>query len=127
MQKLPKVKFYKQGLAENRYHSNGKVWAAANLIQWCKEKKYPVFDLPLAGIDLSYLPWNDLSNVKRVAWHFRRALNANLSYPVILDERGYIADGWHRVLKALLLNKRSIKAIRIQEMPLPDGYENDEK
>lgn len=125
--KLPRVKLLSQGLAENNYVSDGKIYAASHLVQWCKEKKYPVFDLPLAGIDLTYLPWNDLDNVKQIATHIKQINDTDLNYPVILDDKGYIADGWHRVVKALSLGLRSIKAIRIQEMPRPDGYEEQVK
>lgn len=121
MNKFPVVKLQKQGLAENRYRSGNSSWAAANLVQWCREKNYPVFDLPLVGIDLSYSPWSDLNNAKNIANHFKRVQSANLNHPVILDDYGYIADGWHRVIKALVEGKKTIKAIRIQEMPEPDS------
>lgn len=124
--KFPKVELHNQGLAENNYVSDGKIYAASHLVQWCKEKKYPIFDLPLAGIDLNYSPWNDLDNAKNIAIHVKRINKTDLNYPVIIDDRGYIADGWHRVIKALSLGMRSIKAIRIQEMPRPDGYTNKE-
>lgn len=125
MNNPPIVELQTQGLAENIYRSDNNVWSASNLIQWCKEKEYPTFDLPLAGIDLSYSPWTSLSNVKQIANHFKRVQSANLDYPVILDDHGYIADGWHRIVKALVDGKSTIKAIRIQEMPQPDGVEND--
>jgi hypothetical protein len=125
MNNPPIVELQTQGLAENTYRSDNNIWSASNLIQWCKEKEYPIFDLPLAGIDLSYSPWTSLSNVKQIANHFKRVQLANLDYPVILDDHGYIADGWHRIVKALVDGKSTIKAIRIQEMPQPDGVEND--
>lgn len=125
MNNPPIVELQTQGLAENTYRSDNNIWSASNLIQWCKEKEYPIFDLPLAGIDLSYSPRTSLSNVKQIANHFKRVQLANLDYPVILDDHGYIADGWHRIVKALVDGKSTIKAIRIQEMPQPDGVEND--
>lgn len=125
MNNPPIVELQTQGLAENTYRSDNNIWSASNLIQWCKEKEYPIFDLPLAGIDLSYSPWTSLSNVKQIANHFKRVQLANLDYSVILDDHGYIADGWHRIVKALVDGKSTIKAIRIQEMPQPDGVEND--
>lgn len=127
MNKIPIVKIRKQGLAENIYTSGNNTWSASNLVQWCKEKKYPVFDLPLAGIDLSYIPWSNLTSVKTVASHFKRVQLANLEYPVILDDCGYIADGWHRIVKALVEGKRTIKAIRIQDMPEPDSINDNNK
>lgn len=125
MNNPPIVELQTQGLAENTYRSDNNIWSASNLIQWCKEKEYTIFDLPLAGIDLSYSPWTSLSNVKQIANHFKRVQLANLDYPVILDDHDYIADGWHRIVKALVDGKSTIKAIRIQEMPQPDGVEND--
>ena len=125
MNNQPIVELQTQGLAENIYRSDNNIWSASNLIQWCKEKEYPTFDLPLAGIDLSYSPWTSLSNVKQIANHFKRVQSANLDYPVILDDHGYIADGWYRIVKALVYGKSTIKAIRIQEMPQPDGVENN--
>lgn len=127
MNKIPIVKIRKQGLAENVYTSGDNVWSASNLIQWCKEKKYPIFDLPLAGIDLSYIPWSNLNSVKNIASHFKRVQSANLEYPVILDDYGYIADGWYRIVKALVEGKRTIKAIRIQDMPEPDSINDNNK
>lgn len=45
----------------------------------------------------------------------------NKKLPIILDDLGYITDGWHRVAKAILEGKETIKAVRIQNMPAPDG------
>ena len=80
MSKFQIVQIPKQGLAENIYTSGNNSWAASNLIQWCKERRFP-------------------------------------------DDHGYIADGWHRVIKALVEGRQTIKAIRIQEMPEPDGVD----
>ena len=32
--KNPVVTYPKQGLAENRYTADGKIWAASNLVSW---------------------------------------------------------------------------------------------
>lgn len=53
-----------------------------------------------------------------------RTLNANYTkYPIILDNFGQVADGWHRICKAILDGKKTIKAYRITEMPKPDIIE----
>lgn len=119
---MPLVEIRKQGLAENRYVDNGNVWAASTLIQWCKEKEYPVFELPLAGVCIANDAWG-IKTIKDFIFHSKRVNDANLDHPVILDSDGFVCDGWHRVAKAILNGNTTIKAIRIQEMPLCDGYE----
>jgi hypothetical protein len=117
----PKIKYPKQGLAENRYTCGSKSWAASTLVNWCKEQNYPVFKLPLAAIDLSQMPW-DINNIDEFIWHSKRVNDVG-DYPVILDNYGRICDGFHRVCKAIINDKTEIDAIRIEEMPRPDGIE----
>jgi hypothetical protein len=49
--------------------------------------------------------------------HYKRVKDTDLKYPILLDDRGCICDGWHRVAKAIIEGKKYIKAIRIEEMP----------
>ena len=120
----PKVEIEKVSLDENYYTDRqGYVYSTAKLIQ--ASKKYPVFDLPLAGVDLSRGAWqvNDLSDFIH---HAKRCNDADLKYPIILDSQGVIADGCHRLVKAVVLGHKTIKAIRLQEMPPYDRIEEDE-
>jgi len=48
-----------------------------------------------------------------------------LSYPIILDDEGYVMDGRHRIFKALLKNKPSIKAVRFTKTPKCDFIKAD--
>ena len=118
----PQLKYPKQGIAENRYLCDGKIWAASTLVEWCKEKEYKPFKMPLAGIDLHNMPWEVLT-LDDFIWHCKRMNDADDKYPIILDDYGRICDGFHRVCKAIMNNKTEIDAIRIEEMPRPDGYE----
>lgn len=122
--KNPKVHIESQGLAENIATANNSSWAAATLIQWCKEKQYPVFKLPLAAVDLSSCPW-DVNDMWAFIYHAKRVNNCDLKYPVILNDKGAVCDGWHRIAKAILAGKTEIDVIRIEEMPEPDGYINN--
>lgn len=54
----------------------------------------------------------------------KRVNQCSLEYPIILDDVGQIADGYHRLCKAILEGKETIKAIRLLEMPAPDRVEN---
>lgn len=76
--KNPIVTYPKQGLAENRYTADGKIWAASNLVSWVKEKNYPVFKLPLAGVNLDHLPW-EINNLDDIIWHSKRIQDTNRS------------------------------------------------
>lgn len=122
-QSLPKVKLKKQSLVSNSYCRNDEKWSAIKLIEFCKNKQYREFDLPVAGIHLDVTPFN-LDCFDTFVWQMKRVLDCDLKHPIILDNTGYIADGWHRVAKAIVEGHTTIKAIRMEEMPKPD---NDEK
>lgn len=120
--KYPKVKLIKTTLLENNFVDKYKgVWNSTKLIE--QSKKYKSFDMPLCGIDLSRMPWSMPSVVSFID-HMYRCENSDLKYPVILDDEGCIADGWHRIAKAILLGKETIKTIRLEEMPAKDRTEN---
>jgi disulfide oxidoreductase YuzD len=49
--------------------------------------------------------------------HMERILNADLSYPIILSEEGYIMDGVHRLLKCKFLKKDTISCVKFKKDP----------
>ena len=51
--------------------------------------------------------------------HVKQILKVNIDYPIILDEDGEIMDGRHRIMKAILEGKETIKAVRFDENPKP--------
>ena len=107
----------------HHYVNYGRRYKVVDLID--ESKKYEVFDLQLNSIDISAKPWGFTERIADLADHYKRVMDADLKYPVILDQYGYICDGWHRVMKALIQNKKSIKAIRLLEMP--DKFELEKK
>lgn len=109
---------------DHNYHNYGHKFLVEDLIR--KSKEYEVFDLDLNSIDLSAKPWEFTDRVADLAYHFLRVQNADLSYPIILDEYGYICDGWHRLMKALITNQKTIKAIRLLAMPKGEKVKSDE-
>lgn len=93
-----------------------KVWKVTSLIYHAKDLE--VFELPLCGIDISISVWgNGGIEIKNFAKHWKRANKVNLDYPIILDDAGFIMDGWHRVAKALFLGMATIKAVRFDKTP----------
>lgn len=117
---LPIVNVSRTYLDENYYEREGQTWDCPTLIEYCKRNQYKEFDLPLVGIALRGLPW-DITDMTEFISHVARVNNACLQHPIILDDKGNIADGWHRVVYAIVNGKSTIKAIRMQEMPHVSG------
>ena len=117
----PKVNITKCGFDQSSYQYNNMKWDAATMVEFCKRKNYKVFDMPLACVDLQKTPFI-LDSFSDFIYHAQRVNNADLKYPILLDDDGIICDGWHRIAKALLEGKTSIKAIRMEEMPNVSGY-----
>lgn len=117
----PKVNIESVELEENIYtDQDGYVYSAIKLIE--HSKKYSPFDLPLAGIDLRRGAW-DVKDLDDFIHHAKRCNNASLEHPIILDKYGTIADGCHRIVKAIVLGEKTIKAIRLETMPDFDRIE----
>ena len=79
-------------------------------------------DMPMWNIDLTIEPF-ECSQIHSFIFQMKRVSQCSLDYPIILDEVGQIADGYHRLCKAILEGKETIKAIRLLEMPAPDRIE----
>jgi hypothetical protein len=103
-------------LSQNYYHNGNdhKTYDVATLIQHAKEKAYPVFNLPLAGLDLETMPFS-VDDMDEFIWHMARVQDASLEYPILLSHKGAVMDGWHRICKAILNKCTHIKAIRFVE------------
>ena len=110
------------GLAfhESYYSTRGNTYDAPTLVAFAKHKNYKTFDLPLVGIDISHMPFS-ATTFGQFLYHLKRVNDTNLDYPVILDDEGVICDGWHRVAKAYLEGRPTVKAIRLLEMPDASG------
>lgn len=99
---------------ENEYSVDGLTYKVTDIIELSKQ--YKPFDMPICGIDISVMPWGE-QTIKKYCYHIRRIENANLDYPIVLDDSGFICDGWHRLVKAIIKGQKSIKAIRLKVMP----------
>lgn len=115
--KPPKIKFRSNDPLQDYYSDGeGNLYSVARLADDAKD--LPVFDCPLAALDLSGEIWQG-SDMFGLANHVRRVKDADLSKPILLDWAGRIADGRHRVIKALVDGKRTIKARRMYWKPDP--------
>lgn len=118
MTAYPAVKIEGVKLSENTYQHGDKVWVVANLIEHAKS--LDPFDLPLAAVHAGTEVWTPVSSAYGLAQQMRRVLDVNPDYPVILDEEGFIMDGWHRIARALVDGKATIKAVRFPQTPAHD-------
>lgn len=100
---------------------DGNHYSVAKLLDDAKD--LPVFDCPLAALNLSGMPWQD-SAMFDLAWHVKKCMVADLNEPILLDWWGRIADGRHRVIKAIAQGKRTIKAKRMTWKPTPCHIES---
>ena len=53
---------------------------------------------------------------------------ADLTFPITLDQDGRVMDGMHRVCKAVQEGRAHVLAVRFHANPVPDfvGYDPDE-
>ena len=93
-------------------------WSVARLITLAKN--LDIMNIPLEHLNV-YNKYEDL-RLRDMVMHFRAVNSAELKYPIILDEDGEIMDGRHRIMKALLENKKTIKAVRFKNNPDPCRY-----
>ena len=119
-QKLTKLvddfSFEESGYERGKYY-----WKAQTLYNYVKKKKLKPFKLPLSGIDLSkaYKPFDNY-NLDSIIYQIKRVNNCDIKIPIILDNIGQIADGLHRVVKAISMDMEYIMAYRLTDMPTPD-------
>ena len=120
----PQVDMSSFSFSESRYARGKKVWLAASLYKEAKDEGLEPFDMPLAGFDLSVMPFK-CQNFDSFIWHMHRCMNCDTDIPVLLDDYGQVADGNHRIAKAILEGKRYIKAYRLKFMPPVDFIEEE--
>ena len=114
----PVVKFRDIDPLQDYYlDRDGNSYSVARLLDDAKD--LPIFEVPLAALDLAGTPW-DGDNLHMLAFHVKKCMEADLSCPILLDWTGCIADGRHRVLKAIATGKRTILARRMTWRVEPD-------
>lgn len=88
----------------------GNRYSVARLID--DTKKLKPFKCPVAALSLAGKIW-DGKDIAYLAFHVKKVNEADLSKPIILAWDGEIADGRHRLIKALTKGHRYIKAVRM--------------
>lgn len=80
-------------------------------------------EIPINHLNVRYM--YDRMSLREMVTHMQAVNDADLEMPIILDEDGEVMDGRHRIMKALLLGKETIKAVRFDENPYPCKIMND--
>lgn len=107
----------------SRLKSDGRyVWYVERL--WRLAEGLPVKVILIESVaEFDQNCWFDQSDVptcRAVAAHAKRIYEADLSYPVILSDEGYLMDGGHRIAKAWLLGMKEVQAVQFEVDPEPD-------
>lgn len=66
---------------------------------------------------------NERPTVRRVIDHMRLIAQVDVTHPIILGEDSCVMDGMHRIARAILEERRTIRAVRFIKHPEPD-YRN---
>jgi hypothetical protein len=61
-----------------------------------------------------------LDNFRDFMNHFKRVKDADLSKPLIVRSDGYVMDGWHRIIRAILEGITDLPQKRFIVDPEPD-------
>lgn len=82
-------------------------------------------DVPLSEIrELDETFWfdqeGDAPTCRRIALHARLMNETDLSHPIILSQDGRVMDGIHRVCRALIEGRDTIRAVRFEVDLEPD-------
>lgn len=93
-------------------------WSVPRLFELARD--LPVMEIPLAHLNV-YYKYEGIT-LREFVTHMQAVLDADLSYPIILDEDGELMDGRHRIMKALLEKAETIKAVRFEKNPEPCRY-----
>ena len=98
-------------------------WSVARLIQLSKD--IPVIEVPIDHLNV--LDSYDELTLRAMVMHMRAVMEADLAYPIILDEDGCIMDGRRRIMKAMLYGMKTVKAVRFEENPEPDKIADEKE
>lgn len=90
-------------------------WSVSRLFELAKD--LPVMDIPIDHLNV-YYRFEELT-LRDMVMHMKAVEKADLNYPIILDEDGDLLDGRHRIMKAILTEAKTIKAVRFDENPAP--------
>lgn len=118
----PKVNIEHFFVKDNTCSYGDKKWEAGTLFAAARDLK--PYDLQLSALNLD-APFATANTIALFLYQSKRVQEADLSYPIIQAPDGWIMDGLHRIVKAILEGRETIKAVRLPVLPEPDRIENE--
>lgn len=68
--------------------------------------------------------WDQELTIRQFAEHMKRVQDADLKYPILLSEDGWIMDGAHRLVKAFFLGWVEIPTRQFKTNPPPSDIKS---
>jgi hypothetical protein len=97
-------------------------WDVDRLIVLSQE--FPVTDVDVSTIDeVDTVYWfneAEIPTVRKVVEHLRLIEHVDPTRPIILGPDGRVMDGMHRIARAILEGRTTIRAVRFEQLPEPD-------
>ncbi|MNS94818.1 hypothetical protein D3C72_1290450 [compost metagenome] len=91
---------------------------------WSLSAELPEFEYEVSlfdGYDEDYWFGDRVKpTINKVIEHYNKIQHADYNYPIILSEDGLIMDGVHRIIRAHLEGRKTIRAVRFIKNPEPD-------
>lgn len=106
------------------YQKAGKAWEVKKL--WKVADKLPLTYIPVEKFIKQDVYWN-IGTFRDYAEEFKRVLQADYSYPVLIGEDDEIIDGAHRIVHAYLDGVETLKAVVLHEKDFPKPYYDENK
>ena len=102
------------------------IWDVRKLTALAKD--LDVIEVPLDHIqELNEPYWfectGDTPTGRRILDHVKQWQDVDLNFPILLCSHGRLIDGMHRIMKALEMGHKTIKAKRLIITPQPDYYD----
>lgn len=104
-------------LHEQEQCYNNYFYSVTDILDIAKNVKTETVDIRLISKYYALMGNKDQYDLVDLVGTMKRVLDADLNYPIIIY-RGYVMDGKHRLAKALLQGKKTIKIKIIDKLPV---------
>jgi hypothetical protein len=120
MKKYPSLELgtHKHWFDEQCYVDGDEAWLVETL--WSAAEDLPTYEIPIIGMCTDIATWDESAGFLEFLSHVKLINDADLDYPIILTPGGNIADGRHRLGKAIIAGHTTVKVQRLVVMPDPD-------
>jgi len=111
------------------FSEDNKTWDVKDLWEAAKKEKMILISCRYLKRYIDADIWDiwKIRSLKEFSFHMKLVMESDLRYPIILTPEKFIADGYHRLLKALYLNKKVVKCKVLKKMPMTIGMKNRKK